>query len=316
MSALLPRPGSGERPRRGRVVVVGSVNEDTLVTVDRLPGPGETVIGHHVSLLPGGKGANQAVAAARAGGDVFFVGAVGDDAAGGRSAAHLTDAGVDLSGLMRWSDTPTGIAMVVVSASGENQIVVVAGANATLDGPHVTAALDRLLLTPSDVCLVGFEVGDAAVSAAARSAREAGCALLLNPAPARALPAEAVKAGPVLLPNASEAELLTGEADEYAAARALADLTGSAVVITLGARGALVRRDGAAELVPSPAVDVVDTTGAGDTLAGVLATALADGVDLTLAVRRAAVAAALSVTATGARDGMPTKDLIDQACAP
>jgi ribokinase len=286
-----------------------------VLTADRLPGPGETVLGTTLSRLPGGKGANQAVAAARAGGHVLFVGAVGDDEAGTRSADHLRDAGVDTRELLVLPGTQTGIAVVLVSADGENQIVILAGANGLLNAGHVSDALGRLALTDRDVLLVGFEIGDDAVRAAARCAGDSGARLLVNPAPARPLPDGIEQARPVLVPNASEAELLTGEKDERAAAEALAARTGAPVVVTLGARGALVVDGSSVQVVPSLTVEAVDTTGAGDTLAGVLAASLADGLALTAAVRRAAVAAALSVTAKGAQAGMPLRTRIDEACA-
>lgn len=306
-------PGSPDA--RARVVVVGSVNEDTVVTADRLPGPGETVVGSTLALLHGGKGANQAVAASRAGGDVFFVGAVGDDEAGARSAENLRAAGVDTRELLVMAGTQTGIAVVLLSADGENQIVILAGANGLLDARHVGGALDRLALTDRDIVLVGFEIGDDAVRAAARCAADSGARLLVNPAPARPLPDGTERAHPVLVPNASEAALLTGEQDERAAAAALTARTGAPVVVTLGARGALVVDGSTEQVIPSLTVEAVDTTGAGDTLAGVLATALADGLDLPAAVRRAAVAAALSVTAKGAQEGMPSRARIDEACS-
>lgn len=304
---------SGSSP--GRVIVVGSANEDIVITANRLPMPGETVSGTSLTVLPGGKSANQAVAAARAGADVCFVGAVGTDDAGSRSAKALGDEHVDVRALSRVADHPTGTAVVVVSADGENQIVIFAGANGALGASHVESALTDLALTPADVCLVGFEVGDDAVSAAARCAAVKGARLVVNPAPARKLTQDVVSARPILIPNLSEAEWLTGLSDAEEAARGLYEITGAPVVISAGAQGALIVEGAqiAARWVPSLSVEVADTTGAGDTLAGVLAAGLAGGLDLDYAVRRAVVAAALSVTVRGARPGSPMRQTIDDA---
>jgi ribokinase len=297
------------------VIVVGSANEDIVITANRLPMPGETVSGTSLTVLPGGKSANQAVAAARAGADVYFVGAVGTDDAGARSAKALRDEQVDVQALSRIADRPTGTAVVVVSADGENQIVIFAGANGALGAVHVESALTELALTPADVCLVGFEVGDEAVSAAARCASAGGARLVVNPAPARKLTEDVVSAQPILIPNSSEAEWLTGLSDAEDSARRLHEITGAPVVISAGARGALIVDDAqsGSRWVSSLEVDVADTTGAGDTLAGVLAAGLAGGLDLDHSVRRAVVAAALSVTVRGARPGSPTSQTIDSA---
>jgi ribokinase len=298
---------------RGRVVVVGSANEDIMITAARLPRPGETVVGRSLILLPGGKSANQAVAAARAGAATWFVGAVGADDAGARALASLRAEGVDVGEVVTVDDVPTGTAAIVVDDSGENQITIVAGANGVLDGDHVTKALRRLALRTGDVVLVGFEVGDDAVAAAARCTREAGSLLVVNPAPARALCDDVIAAHPILIPNTSEAVAISRLDDEEHSIRRLAAITGAPVVITLGARGALVFEEGRSEIVPSLQLDALDTTGAGDTLAGVLAAGLADGLQLTAAVARAVIAAALSVTVRGARPGSPTRATIDAA---
>ena len=300
---------------RARVIVVGSANEDIIVTMPHLPGPGDTVVGTSLTVLPGGKSANQAVAAARTGARVCFVGAVGDDEAGKRSAASLRDEGVNLDGLSTIERCVTGTALVLVSDDGENQIAIVAGANGVLDEARVASALEKLDVRAADVFLVGFEVGDGAVCAAARHAAANGCLLIVNPAPARPLPADVVAARPLLVPNRSEIALLTSAADHVEGARQLARQTGSAVVATLGVDGALIVNGGEDCPVPSLTVEAVDTTGAGDTLAGVLAAGLAQGLSLDAAVRRAVAAAALSVTVRGARPGSPTSAAIDAALA-
>jgi ribokinase len=279
----------------GRVVVVGSINADLVVAVDRLPAAGETVTGGTFARHGGGKGANQAVAAARLGAEVAMVGAVGDDDLGAQALAELEAEGVDVSCVARLAGETTGVAAIVVDAAGENQIAVASGANARLAAEHVP---DGLFAGPPGVVLLGHEVGDAALVAAAAAAE--GWTLVLNPAPARAI---AVR-GAIVTPNASEAEHLTGEPDPRAAARALRARTGAPVLVTLGARGALL--DG--EEIPAPSVRPVDTTGAGDTVNGALAAELARGADLADAARFAVAAAALSTRAPGARGGMPRRD--------
>jgi ribokinase len=286
----LPRTG-------GRLFVVGSANEDLVVTVASLPQPGQTVLAHDFAVLPGGKGANQAVAAARAGGDVVFVGSVGRDAAGGRTIAALRAEGIDVADVVD-SAAPTGVALVTVADGGENQIVVVAGANDRLTGAHVTAALARMQST--DVCLISFEIGDEAVAAAALYSQQIGAAVMVNPSPARTLVPQILHAGPILVPNESEAAQISGRTG-IAAATWLCDVTGAPVVMTVGAQGAIVVDHGDAYSIAPPAVDVVDTTGAGDTFAGVLAAMIAQGLDLRAAVEQAVISAAISVTSRGAR---------------
>ena len=297
-----------------RVVVVGSINVDLVVAVERLPAAGETVAGGRFAQHGGGKSANQAVAAARLGASVALVGAVGEDAMGDDAIAALEAEGIDVSGVARL-DAPTGVALIVVDAAGENQIAVASGANAALDPDHVNAELARLLGTappafPSrGIVLLGHEVSPAVVAAAASAAHAAGWPVVLNPAPARALPDAALA---VLTPNTSEAAQLTGSDDPEAAARALADRTGAAVLITLGADGALLLEpDGEPVRLPATRVDVVDTTGAGDTVNGALAAELAAGRSLVDAARFALRAAALSTTAPGARGGMPRRAEVD-----
>jgi ribokinase len=335
-----------------RVVVVGSINVDLVVVVEQLPAAGETVAGGRFAQHGGGKSANQAVAAARLGAAVSLVGAVGADAMGDEAVAALEAEGIDVSGVSRL-DEPTGVALIVVDAAGENQIAVASGANAALAPAHVQAQLARLLAagpssaaaatppagsalaaagparspgadapaaaslgaagtapahpadSPRGIVLLGHEVSPEVVSAAATAAAAAGWPIVLNPAPARELPDAQLA---VLTPNASEAAQLTGEDEPEAAARALAEQTGAAVLITLGARGALLLEPGGEpQLLPATKVDVVDTTGAGDTVNGALAAELAAGRSLPEAARFALRAAALSTTAPGARGGMPRR---------
>jgi ribokinase len=285
-----------------RVVVVGSVNADLVVAVEALPGPGETVAGGRFARWSGGKGANQAVAAARLGAPVALVGAVGDDPFGDDALRELAAEGIDVSGVARVG-APTGVALIVVDASGENQIAVASGANACVRVPPASFG--------DAVMLLGHEVPDAAVAAGA----DRGGRVILNPAPARAIDPRVFAARPILTPNASEAARLTGERDPEAAARALAAKTRAPVLVTLGAEGALLLDGGDVERIPAPRVRALDTTGAGDTVNGALAAELAAGRELRDAVRFALAAAALSTRAEGARGGMPRRDEVERALA-
>jgi ribokinase len=290
------------------VVVVGSVNADLVVSVARLPQAGETVTGGTFARHGGGKGANQAVAAARAGARVAMVGAIGADELGDEALRELADEGIDVATFTRLEDVPTGVAAIVVDARGENTVAVASGANAELDGSVVEQAVERLLAPgTTGVVLVGHEVPEDAVVAGIRAARANGWRVVLNPAPARALAGDLQ--GVVLTPNADEARALAGEPDVEAAARALAARTGAPVLVTLGAEGALLL-DGEAEQLPALAVDVVDTTGAGDAFNGALAAELAAGRPLRGAARFAMAAAALSTQTAGARAGMPRRDAV------
>jgi ribokinase len=279
-------------------VIVGSINADLVVVTDRLPAAGETTTGGTFAQHGGGKGANQAVAAARLGADVTMVGAVGDDDLGGAALRALRDEGIDIEHVAV-VDQPTGVALIVVDRDGENQIAVASGANAEM-------FLGELDLHGEGVVLLGHEVSAEVVAKAARAAADAGWPVVLNPAPARELPDVPIA---VLTPNRSEAAELTGEDDPEAAARALAERTGAAVLITLGADGALLLEPGEAlTLLSATQVDVVDTTGAGDTVNGALAVELANGASLVDAARFALRAAAISTTKPGARGGMPRRE--------
>lgn len=290
------------------IAVVGSINLDIVVEIERLPAPGETVVGGDRRELPGGKGANQAVAAARLGAEVAFVGRVGADAAGRRLRAGLQDEGVDVA-YLRDDHAPSGVALIAVDRAGENSIVVSPGANARVGADDVEAA--RAVLAGAKVVLLQHEVPDAAVQAAIAAARRT---VVLNPAPARALVAPV----DVLVPNRGELAALAGRAGDPAElARGLVGAdpragtpraAAGAVVVTLGAEGALVVEGERVERVAAPRVDAVDTTGAGDTFCGALAQALADGAALVEAARWATWAAAASVTRLGAQGGMPRRD--------
>lgn len=295
------------------VVVVGAINVDLVVVAPRLPGPGETVVGPQMDQFGGGKGANAAVAAARSGGEVRLIGAVGDDATGTAALDELRRDGVDVDLVARLGDVPTGVALIVVDAHGENQIAVGAGANHAVTADHVADGL-RAALARGDVgaVLVSTEIPDAAVEAAVRAATGAGVRCVLNPAPVTSAVHRLIECGAVLTPNRSELRDLTGLDDPVEGARALRDRSHAPIVVTLGGEGALVL-DTTGEPVHHPAhrARAVDTTGAGDTFNGVLAARLAAGLDLALAVRHAMAAAAISVESVGARGGMPTAAAIE-----
>ena len=293
----------------GRVIVVGSVNVDLVIRGGPLPAPGETVNGGLFERHDGGKGANQAVAAARLGADVRFIGAVGDDSFGIEARAAMSAEGVNVAGLATSTGAATGIALILVDPAGENVISVASGANRAIEPAVVVAELARLGSLTGDVVLVANEMTPAVVHAALQAARSAGARTILNPAPASGFDAVWLDLIDVLTPNEGELAVLAGvaasELDPAAAARSLP--VREAVVVTLGAAGALlVARSGEAQPVPSLLVDVVDTTGAGDAFNGALAAALAAGLNLADAVIRAVAAGALATRRSGAREGMPT----------
>ena len=284
------RSGTVARMAGADVVVVGSLNHDITVEADRRPAAGETVLGRSLAAACGGKGANQAVAAARAGARVTMVGCVGDDAAGEAMVGNLEAAGVATGGVRR-ADAPSGTALIVVDAQGENAIVVVPGANAELAADDVAATLAGD--GPAPVVLAQLEVPEDAIAAAAGGAGR----FVLNASPARELPRDVLAAADPLIVNAGEAAALAGAAgdDPEALAAAVLALGPRSVVVTLGADGARWTSAGATFTQPAPAVDVVDTTGAGDVFAGTLAARLARGDEPEAALAAAVDAGAAAV---------------------
>jgi ribokinase len=290
------------------VCIIGSINVDLVVTADRLPMPGETVLGGRFATHDGGKGANQAVAAARAGALVTMIGAVGRDAHGTRARAALAAEGIDVSRVREVEAEPTGIALIVVGPRGENQIVVAPGANATL----VLDDEDRELIAEVSVVLANHEVPNEVVIDALSVASRAGATTILNPAPARALPADVLRLGPILTPNEHELVVAIGNDATEAALDELTARHAGPVIVTQGPAGALLAQDDRRERFAGfPAPEVVDTTGAGDTFNGVLATWLAAGAPLADAIVAANAGASLSVGTGGAREGMPRRDAIE-----
>ncbi len=276
------------------VCVVGSANLDLVATVARLPGPGETVPGSTFSEYPGGKGLNQAVAAARAGASVAFVGALGEDAAATTLRAVMGDDGIDSSHVTT-VPVATGRALIGVAATGENSIIVVAGANSTVTAADIPAA--RVVLTQ-------LEVPPAAVERALRTGRAAGAITVLNPAPVQPIDASILRWCDIVVPNEHEVELLGGVAYLLAAGA-------GAVVVTMGSRGAALHTaDGIVRIEPFSVVPV-DTTGAGDTFSGSLCARLAAGEDLATALRFAAAAGALCTTVAGAVPSIPRRAAVE-----
>jgi ribokinase len=279
----------------GSVVVIGAVNVDLVVSGAPLPEPGQTVTGGVFAEHHGGKGGNQAVAAARAlgGHGVVMVGSVGNDALGHDALDALRAEGVATSVTMR-PDVPTGVALICVGPDGENQIAVAPGANAELTAGDVTSAFGQV--TEIAVVLASLEVSHAAVRAAAAWCSEHDAPFVLNPAPTQPWAAEVAAHAVYVTPNEHELE-------------ALGSLGSDVVVIeTRGSQGVVIRRGEDEEKVEAPAVEAIDTTGAGDCFNGVFAAGLAEGLEVRTAAERAAAAAAMSVTKIGARGGMPTRD--------
>lgn len=297
-----------------KIVVYGSVNTDMIVETAHLPRPGETVLGGQFRMSGGGKGANQAVAAARAGAAVTFVARVGEDDFGRAALAAFRKDGIDTSRIGVDPAAHSGVALISVAASGENQIAVASGANALLNPEHVQQSAPAL--DGARMVIAQLETPLETVCAAAQLAAEAGVPFILNPAPARPLPPELLAHTTLLTPNESECELLTGvrvqdEASMREAAGILLKLGVKSVVITLGKRGSFLASGECFKQVPSFSVVAKDTTGAGDVFNGALAVALAEGRPLEEAVTFGNAAAALSVTRAGAQDAAPTRSEID-----
>ncbi|WP_329593012.1 ribokinase [Streptomyces sp. NBC_01362] len=291
------------------IAVLGSTNMDLVAYVERAPGRGETVTGREFRTVPGGKGANQAVAAARAGGQVTMIGVVGDDEYGVRLRSNLEHAGIDTD-LLHTVEGPSGTAHIVVDDTGANSIVVVPGANGTVTalGPGEMAAI-----AGADLLLLQLELPLSAVIEGARVAHAQGVRTILTPSPVQPLPSELLDCVDLLIPNEHEAAEISGFTDPHASARYLLSQV-PAVVITLGSKGCLyAARGGEPVVLPAPEVTAVDTTGAGDTFVGTLAVALGERRPVPRALAWASAAAALCVQRPGASTSMPYRTEIDAA---
>jgi ribokinase len=301
------------------IVVVGSLNADLVVHVPRFPRPGETLSGDGFARFPGGKGANQAYAAARLGGMVAMVGQVGADDHGAWLAGHLAAGGVDTTCVLRDEQAPTGVALITLDAAGQNQIVLVAGSNGSFTPDRLATVAP--MLRGARVVLLQLEIPLETVIAAARMARQAGAQVILDPAPARDVPDTLLALSHYVTPNETELSALTGGGDlrdendvRQRAAQLLA--RGSpGVLVKLGARGAALIGPRAEHWWPAHVVPVVDTTAAGDAFNGALAVALTEGQAVDLAGRFATAAASIAVTRAGAQTSMPVRDDVHRVLA-
>ncbi len=304
------------RARQGNeVVVVGSSNTDMVVHAAHLPRPGETILGGEFRTVAGGKGANQAVAAARLGAKVTLIARIGRDDLGDRALAGLQRERINVDHVSRDPEARSGVALITVADDGENSITVAPGANASMKPVHVKRA--HRAFSGCGPLLVQLETPIDTVTAAVELARRSGMPVILNPAPAQRLPESLLRKISILTPNETEAELLTGirVADDASAAQAAEALRASGiatVIITMGARGAFVVAADGARLVPGFKVKTLDTTAAGDVFNAALATALADGKLLQDAVIFANATAALSVTRAGAQPSAPRRAEVER----
>ncbi|MEZ8100664.1 ribokinase [Vibrio bivalvicida] len=297
-----------------KLVVLGSVNADHVLQVPSFPRPGETLHGRNYQVIPGGKGANQAVAAARLNADIGFIACVGDDAFGINIRENFKMDNINIAGVKMEPNCPTGIAMIQVADSGENSICISAEANAKLTADAIEVDLEQIrgakyLLTQLETPICGIEK-------AAKVAKEARTNVILNPAPARPLSDDLLACVDVITPNETEAEVLTGiiVTDNNTAQEAANELHRKGVeivMITLGAKGVWLSQNGRGELIPGFRVDVTDTTAAGDTFNGALVTGLLEDLSLESAIKFAHAAAAISVTRFGAQTSIPSREEVD-----
>lgn len=300
---------------KAKIVVVGSSNIDMVVKTERIPRAGETVLGGEFVMVPGGKGANQAVCAAKLGADVRLVARIGNDVFGEMSLANFHKAGVDTTFVVKDNQHASGVALIAVDRNGENAIVVAPGANTALSPEDVNRAEEAI--AAADAVVLQLEIPQETVVRAVELARSHGVKVVLNPAPIRQFPTHILQYVDVLTPNQHEAASLIGaegegnNLDAQEAAKALLEMGVAAVVITLGADGAYVATRERAERIDAVKVQAVDTTAAGDAFTASLACALAEKKDLFEAARFAAKVAGISVTRMGAQSSMPTRHEVD-----
>ncbi|MDF2155396.1 ribokinase [Vibrio sp. CAU 1672] len=297
-----------------KLVVLGSVNADHVLQVPSFPRPGETLYGHNYQVIPGGKGANQAVAAARLNADIGFIACVGDDSFGINIRENFKMDGIDIAGVKMQPNCPTGIAMIQVSDSGENSICISAEANERLTAEVIEPDLNRI--RQASYLLMQLETPICGIEKAAHTAKEAGTKVILNPAPARALSDELLASVDVITPNETEAEVLTGVTvtdndSAQEAANVLHSKGIDVVLITLGAKGVWLSQSGRGQLISGFRVDATDTTAAGDTFNGALVTGLLEDLPLESAIKFAHAAAAISVTRFGAQTSIPSREEVE-----
>jgi len=291
-----------------KILVIGSSNTDMVIKADRLPLPGETVIGGRFFMNPGGKGANQAIAAARLGGKVTLICKTGNDIFGKQSVELFKSEGINTSYLFSDAKKPSGVALITVDANGENCIVVASGANASLSPADIEIA--RAEVEQSNIVLMQLEIPIETVEFAAAMASKKGGRVILNPAPARTLSEKLLKSLYMITPNKGEAEMLSGiKVTDWESAKRAADVIRAKgvniVVVTLGSLGALIAENNKYYQVEAYKVDAVDTTAAGDTFSGALCVALSEGKSIVDSVKFAAKASALTVTKMGAQSSIP-----------
>lgn len=297
-----------------KLVVLGSVNADHVLQVPSFPRPGETLHGRNYQVIPGGKGANQAVAAARLNADIGFIACVGDDSFGINIRESFKLDGMNIRGVKMQPNCPTGIAMIQVSDSGENSICISAEANAKLTAEAIAPDLQHI--RDAKYLLMQLETPLDGIVKAAQVAKEARTNVILNPAPARELPDALLSCVDVITPNETEAEVLTGitvsdDASAQLAADALHRKGIEIVMITLGAKGVWLSQNGRGTLIPGFRVQATDTTAAGDTFNGALVTGLLEEMPLESAIKFAHAAAAISVTRFGAQTSIPNREEVD-----
>lgn len=297
-----------------KILVVGSSNTDMVIQAEHLPAPGETVIGGTFFMNPGGKGANQAVAIARLGGQVAFICKTGSDIFGHQAYQLLSKEGIDTSCIFQDTEHPSGIALITVDTKAENCIVVAPGANSHLTPDDIRRSAEAF--DPVDIVLLQLEIPMETVEEAALTARAKGKIVVLNPAPASSIPERLLRSLDLITPNETEAEAITGikitdEESVLAAARRIAEMGVCNVIVTLGAKGALVYDGLVHKVIPACKVQAVDTTAAGDVFNGALVVGLAEGRSLAEAARFAVKAAAISVTRIGAQSSAPYRTEVD-----
>lgn len=293
----------------GKILVVGSINMDLVVQSPHLPRPGETVLGGAFGTFPGGKGANQAVAAARLGGDVAMLGRVGQDDFGKSMLATLAQDRVGVQAIGQDADAATGVALITVDAAGENTIVVASGANMRITPEEIDA--NESLFAGVDLLVLQLEVPLPAVRRAVELARRHGVRVILNPAPAQVLDAELLAGVDFLMPNEGELLRLSGESQPDAAVRRIRESGVKTLLVTLGDHGALLVEEGGQASIPAFKVKAVDTTAAGDSFVGAFAVALAEGKPVRDACVWASAAAAISVTRPGAQPSLPARQEVE-----